>query len=282
MANIDDSAVVRFEENDVEYFTVKSTGESGMSQRGLSRMSGVPQKSLNRWFSDLSHPGVPKWLEPLQAMDLYLSHDKPIFKRGKEIKPIGAKASFKFISLVARNLKYDRAFETLDAIGEIGLTSFIQAKTGWLPEQYQASKQTRKYLDLIISTQADKTRVKHFDSDWIIEATRITGYHWQGMPMANFIRKSVYDYLGCDVVARLCEVNPYSENKPLKRDNYHYQHFHQEADELLLKRQIATVFDLMKMSRSQYDFWLKMRDRFGEGIQLEFNLALILKNATIS
>lgn len=271
MANSNDSAVVRFEENGVEYFTVRVNGECGVSERGLARMSGVPQKNVNRWFSDLSHPGVPKWLEPLQVMDLYLSHDKPILKRGKEIRPINAKVAFKFISLVARNLKHDRAFETLDAIGEIGLTSFIQAKTGWLPEQFQASKQARSYLDLIISAQADKTRAKHFDSDWIQEAIRITGYHWQGMPMANFIRKSVYDYLGSDVVARLCEVNPYSENQPTKRDNYHYQHFHQDADELLLKRQIATVFDLMKMSRSQHDFWLKMTDRFGEGIQLELN-----------
>lgn len=140
--------ILRTEQNGVEYFTIVATGECAVSLRGLALMSGVPQKTTSRWFEDLSHGGVPKWLEPLRTMPLTLSHE--IVKNGKTIKPIAAPAAFKFVSLVARHLKHDRAFETIDLIGEIGLTSYIQSVTGWLPEQYKSAPEAHDRLSWVL------------------------------------------------------------------------------------------------------------------------------------
>jgi hypothetical protein len=67
--------VLRTESNGIEFFTVVATGESAVSIRGLARMSGVPFENVRRWFSDLTHTGVPKWLKPLQTLSLDLTHE---------------------------------------------------------------------------------------------------------------------------------------------------------------------------------------------------------------
>lgn len=142
-----DNSILRTEENGLEFFTIVATGECGVSERGLSLMAGIPKTTTNRWFLDLSHAGVPKWLEPLRGMDLYLPHE--IVKCGKQIKPINAKASAKFLGLVAKNLKTDEAIASLDAFVEIGLTSYIQSKTGWLPDRYKAAPEAHDRIGSI-------------------------------------------------------------------------------------------------------------------------------------
>jgi hypothetical protein len=263
----DNTDVLRVEENGVELFTVVATGDSAVSQRGLARMAGVPETTVRRWFSDLRHESVPAWLKPLQLIDLHLRHE--IKKRGKLIKPISAKFASKFISLVARNLKTDEAFDTLDAIGEIGLTSYIQAKTGWLPNEYQSSQESRNILDLLILAHAEKRSI-HFDEEWQKEACRVTTYQWDGMPMAKFIRRSVYDLFPRALVKKLEDVNPYANSK--RRENKHYQHFEKNLDENVLKQHIRDVLNILKLATSLKHFWQLMSDRFGDGIQLDLDL----------
>lgn len=127
------------------------------------------------------------------------------------------------------------------------------------------------YLASRISEVPDKTRPQHFSPDWQKEATRVTGYHWQGMPMANFIRRSVYGPLGVSVTERLNEVNPYIAGTA-HRENLHYQHFDADVDERVLKSHISEVLTLLKMSTTQMGFWRLMQNRFGNPIQLELEL----------
>jgi hypothetical protein len=129
----------------------------------------------------------------------------------------------------------------------------------------------QSYLASRINETADKTRPQHFGSDWQKEATRVTGYHWQGMPMANFIRRSIYGPLGVSVTERLNAVNPYVTGTA-HRENLHYQHFDAEVDERVLKAHISEVLTLLKMSTTQMGFWRLMQNRFGNSIQLELEL----------
>jgi hypothetical protein len=208
MANSNDSAIVRVEENGIEYFTVVATGESGMSERGLSRMSGIPRKTISGWLTDLGENKAPKRLESLLGKALYLGEN--IKKNGRVIKAIRSEIGWRIIREGER-LGHLAATQVLDAIGEIGLTSYIQGKTGWLPTHKQASFEMRQLVD------------------------------------------------------RLNEVNPYKQNS-CKREDLHYQFFVKEADELIIKRQIQTVFDLLAVSQTQQDFWILMQNRFGEGL----------------
>lgn len=161
---MNNSTVLRTESDGVEFFTVIETGESAVSIRGLARMSGVPLNTLFRWFSDLYHVGVPKWLKPLQGMPLDLSHE--ILKNGKEIKPIPAETASDFLFLVAENLHKKEAFKTIKLTSQIGLTSYIQSRTGWLPEKFKAAPEAHKKLSEFLSLATEWDRGVMMVVDW--------------------------------------------------------------------------------------------------------------------
>jgi hypothetical protein len=196
--------VLRVEEDGIELFTVIATGESAVSERGLARMSGVDRQTMRRWFSDLAHPGTPKWLHPLTDINLELAHE--IKKRWKPIKPISAKAASKFISLVARHLKTDEAFDTLDAIGEIGLNSYIQGKTGWLPDQYQSSTKSRQVIDRILDTPEPWSLM--FEKEFEFHLARITKLHKRDIRNSQYYWEFIYNWLTGEERAKLEKINP--------------------------------------------------------------------------
>lgn len=80
--------ILRQEIDGIEYFTVASTGESGMSQRGLSRLCGVRLSTVQNILENLTENKAPLWLQNLAEGGLYLT-DKTSFKGG-EIKAIKA------------------------------------------------------------------------------------------------------------------------------------------------------------------------------------------------
>ncbi|MEA5505956.1 hypothetical protein VB735_23125 [Halotia wernerae UHCC 0503] len=47
--------ILRQEIDGIEYFTVASTGESGMSQRGLSRLCGMQLRAIQNILENLTN-----------------------------------------------------------------------------------------------------------------------------------------------------------------------------------------------------------------------------------
>lgn len=149
----------------------------------------------------------------------------------------------------------------------LALTQIFSDSFGVVFEQ----SQRQGYLADRINEIPDKTRAKHFSQDWQKEASRVTGYQWQGFPMANFIRRAIYEPLGVKTVTRLNVVNPCVEGTG-RRENLHYEHFDADVDDRVLKAHILEVLTLLKVSQSETDFWRLMHNRFGEGVQLELDL----------
>ncbi len=71
--------ILRQEIDGIEYFTVISTGESGMSQRGLSRLCGVRLSTIQNILENLTENKAPFWLQKLAEGGLYLT-DKTSYK----------------------------------------------------------------------------------------------------------------------------------------------------------------------------------------------------------
>jgi hypothetical protein len=130
---------------------------------------------------------------------------------------------------------------------------------------------TEQWVNQIINKTPDTDRPVHFNKDWQKEATRVTGHHWQGLAMANFIHRAVYKMFGSAVQKRLNEVNPYGDSG-VRRDALHYQFFVTNADEKLVRAQIQTTYTLLKISACESDFWRHMSNHFGNAIQLEIDL----------
>lgn len=76
--------IVRVVEDGVEFFTIETTGECGMSYSGLAILSGVNQSSISRLVSDLMQKKAPKRLQAWIGKDLHLMQEYT--KRGGKVK----------------------------------------------------------------------------------------------------------------------------------------------------------------------------------------------------
>lgn len=69
--------IIRKKEDNVEFYTVNLTDQSGMSQSGLSTLAGVTQQALSRLEDTLTSRAPSKSLESFVGEPLTLTIDNP-------------------------------------------------------------------------------------------------------------------------------------------------------------------------------------------------------------
>jgi len=188
---------IRTEQNGIEYFTIVATGECGMSQSGLARACGIRKQSLcelianlatkapsewleppadndlspsgkapSEWLEPLQDNGLSpsgkapsEWLEPFIGKDLHLSGN---FKKGN-VDVVVYRADF-CSAVIGHYAGKGRAkaLKVLMATTAIGLTSYIQGMTGWLPIALQSSQESRTALDRILDDAKPKTKPEYY------------------------------------------------------------------------------------------------------------------------
>lgn len=122
--------IIKHDQDGVEFFTVESTGESGMSQTGLAKLCGVSQPAISKLLSSFNSITSDEE-NPLKAIleeALYLITWKS--EKGRGVKIIRSAACVKIIRY------YDRkgnkvAQSTLDKFAAMGIDTWIQKITGW-------------------------------------------------------------------------------------------------------------------------------------------------------
>ena len=136
--------ILRTEENGVEFFTVATTGESGMSQRGLARACGVVHSTIQKLEKRVATKSAPKRLKRFEGK---------VLRVAPKINGLPIIYNVAFSSAVIKYYAYsgkEQAQDIDDAIGEIGLTSFIHSKTKYLPEQYKAAPEAHLKINQIL------------------------------------------------------------------------------------------------------------------------------------
>jgi hypothetical protein len=129
--------ITRVIRDGVEFFTIEETGESGMSETGLSRLCGVSQQGVNKLLRTKVttnpeeiclklRPGKKIWLQPkgLSSVDnSYISN----------IKVVSAEACAAVIEYYAFESKYrsETAAFALRKFSSIGINAWIQEITHW-------------------------------------------------------------------------------------------------------------------------------------------------------
>jgi hypothetical protein len=68
-----DNEIIRTVENDVEFFTIAETGESGISVSGLALLCGVSKQAISKLINNLSTKEATKSLQDWADKDLNLS-----------------------------------------------------------------------------------------------------------------------------------------------------------------------------------------------------------------
>lgn len=161
-----ESIVLRTEQDGIEFYTVVSSGESGMSQRGLAKFCGVHHRSIQYILDNLAKNKASKWLNPCLGKDLYLANEYE--KEGGEIKIIRAEICSSIIKHFAFT-GHKEAQYALEKFTEIGINTWIQEINQWkqpviqkLPEElmveYAVALLERKRE--ILALQAENQEIK--------------------------------------------------------------------------------------------------------------------------
>lgn len=231
---------------------------------------GVAQQQAAALFSVIP-TSAPKWLKSILGADvqLFLVKTDRNDQTKRQNRAENALLLLDFERLIVElGFEGNKVAQGLNrALVGLAITQIFSDSFGVVFEQAQR----QNYLADRITDKPDKTKPKHFNQDWQKEASRVTGYNWQGLPMANFIRRAIYGPLGVDVTVRLNVVNPYVKGTA-RRENLHYEHFDADVDERVLRAHISEVLTLLKMSQSESSFWRLMQNRFGEAIQLDLGI----------
>lgn len=180
------SEFLRVENNGIEFFTNKATGESGMSQSGLAIACGISQQAMSKLDKSLITKSISEVLEGSEDKDCNPTTKSPSKSAkgfsSKGLNPTTKKSaaqklekvsteSFllktdavknggavkvytaKFCAAVIRHYAFagsETAQMFFEAIGEIGMTSYIQSRTGWLPEEFTAAPQAHEKLNELL------------------------------------------------------------------------------------------------------------------------------------
>jgi hypothetical protein len=234
--------ILRQEIDGIEYFTITSTGESGMSQRGLSRLCGMQLRAIQNILENLTKNTAPQWLQNLVGSDLYLTKKTAV--KGGQTTPIKANICWGILRYYERKGKLEAAI-ALDAIGAIGINSFIQAQTGWLPDQYQSSRKQRQEVSRILATPQPWTRM--FESEFEENLARITKLHKTHIRNGKFYWELVYNWVTPEEKAQLDIVNPVLTNG---RRRYKIHQMLSDETKQRLTPHVTSILILMKSANS--------------------------------
>ncbi|MEA5603724.1 hypothetical protein [Nostoc sp. UHCC 0252] len=117
------SNLIKETQDNIEFYTDKSTGESGMSVSGLARVCGVNKSSISRLIDSLLHSAPSECLQAFVGKDLTLLRSSS----PKVIKDLVCAAVIAHYAMQGNS----EAIKYLVATSAIGIRVYIQGITGY-------------------------------------------------------------------------------------------------------------------------------------------------------
>lgn len=120
-------------QDEVEFFTVETTGESGMSQSGLALMCGVAGSTISRFEKSLLRESYSEEVKLLLEQASVLLRQGSYLVNGKVIPNLKIyKSTFCAVVIQHYALKGNKAaIFSLTKFASIGIDTWIQSITGW-------------------------------------------------------------------------------------------------------------------------------------------------------
>lgn len=235
-----------------EFFTISTTGESGASIRGLSRLTGIPKSTISDWFKkDLSGENVPKPLKALRGKPLYLSESVKV--KGKTVKAIRSSVVGKIVAYAAYRLELPQAIAIQDNLDGIGIESFIQGQTGYLPAQYQESTLEPRHQIARLVKEPNPWKLLYSKE----VCDRVRSWYFP----RDFFWKFAYGWMTTEEIEFLNEHNPVIEGIWQRRDRI-FQFLSGETRDRLAP-EIAGLCLLIETSTSRQDFETRYNRKHG-------------------
>ncbi len=157
--------ITRVVRDDVEFFTIDATGESGMSEMGLARLCDVARQSVSQVLRDMvAGKTDQKTLQPMQRKDLWLqARGATSIEKSKisNLSIIRASVCAKVIKHYAFDSRHktEKALFAYQMFAEMGINSWIQEMTDWRGNVVPSNGIVLdfKTIDLLLSKKLDGT-----------------------------------------------------------------------------------------------------------------------------
>jgi hypothetical protein len=255
--------IIRTEKDGIEFFTVVATGESGLSQSGLARLCGKSQQAISKLVISLTTKCEIKRLKRFVGKPLTLTTNAS----GKHLKARNATIyNSEFCFAVIKHYAIEGseiAENTLDAIGEIGINSFIQGVTGWLPKEYQSNPEARnRVLD-----QKRKRVHPLFGDENMNKVASFLKVGRNHPKLAKWMWCYIYCTFSQEEICKLNVNNPVQPNG--HRKDCIYEWLEENATEAH-KKHFDKVLTLVQISTSQQEFANMFNRMFSDVYQQEF------------
>ena len=209
------SSVINHIEDGIEFFTVETTGESGMSITGLSRICAVTSQSIRQLLERLEKGSVrAETLNRFADQSLWVTVDG-VEVRGTDnnrvVKDKVCAAVIDYYAFESTNTTEDQKSQAIFAyrrFAEFGVRDWIQGITGW------NSKEADFHItDFVMDTPAVWGReTKAFPSEFYEQIYRLRGWDYhdpnrKGHPgcVGSDTNKLIYDKFPQGVAGSLSE-----------------------------------------------------------------------------
>jgi len=162
--------ITRVVRDDVEFFTIDATGESGMSESGLARLCGVSKQSVNELLRNMLAGNLGKnQSEPMQRRDLWLqargvtSIDKSKISNLSVLRASVCAQVIKHYAFESR-YKTEKALFAYQTFAEKGINAWIQEMTDWHGNPVPKNGITLdfKTIDQLLDKKLDGTSYRVF------------------------------------------------------------------------------------------------------------------------
>ena len=149
-------SILRRESKGIEFFTIQTTGESGMSQSGLARMCGVGADAINKLLKSVMMGSCPNFLKPLQDKELALMKSVNEFKNVTIIKDSVCAIILEWYAFESQR-PTEKARQAFRQFAAMGIRTWIQLITGWdnSPEKEISLNQSKSITQVTESITID-------------------------------------------------------------------------------------------------------------------------------
>lgn len=130
---IAENGIVKEIRDEVEFYTVQATGESGMSISGLARLCGVGQDAICKLKEKVMTSSCPEFLKPLQGIDLALMSSVNEFNNATILKAEVCGMFLEWYAFESQRTN-DIAKKYFRQFSRMGINAWIQEITGWQPQ----------------------------------------------------------------------------------------------------------------------------------------------------
>lgn len=130
MTMIARNGIIQAVNDEVEFYTIEATGESGMSLSGLGRLCGVNRQAIEQLKNRLSTSSCPEFLKPLQGIDLTLVSSVNEFNNATILNSGTCVMFLEWYAFESQRTN-DTARFSYRKFSRIGINAWIQDITGW-------------------------------------------------------------------------------------------------------------------------------------------------------